>query len=59
MVDAKPDTGKVRCPHKGCRKKVRLTSKGNLWRHSRYSRGFSGEFDTACPMSGKPPVGRS
>ncbi len=48
-------TASVWCPHRGCRKKVKLTSRGNLFTHSRYSREHSGEYDTRCPASGKDP----
>lgn len=56
---AEVPTGYARCPNPGCRRRhapgVKLTSKGNLRAHSRYSRPYSGEYDTRCPASGHDP----
>jgi hypothetical protein len=49
------ESSRVRCPAKGCTKRPRVTTAGNLYAHSRYSREFSGEFDTRCPASGENP----
>lgn len=42
-----------RCPHKPCRRMVRLTNAGTFYVHKPYTRKFSNEMIPECPASGE------
>lgn len=52
MGDTRPQ---AKCPWCRQPRKFALTKRGKLWTHSRYSREFSGEYDTRCAGAGRKP----